>query len=62
MRSPGGMVGNLAPKAEKDGEEVSHTTSKLTRQDVFCDLEREREREGKQKRTQLLKQLKWQLF
>lgn len=23
--SPGGMVGNLAPKAEKDGEEVSHT-------------------------------------
>lgn len=23
-RSPGGMVGNLAPKAEKDGEEVSH--------------------------------------
>lgn len=23
--SPGSMVGNLAPKAEKDGEKVSHT-------------------------------------
>ena len=51
MRSPGGMVGNLAPKAEKDGEEVSHTTSKLTRQDVFCDLERERERERERGKT-----------
>lgn len=41
-RSPGGVVGNLAPKAEKDGEEVSHSkkSSKLTQQGrLLCDLE-----------------------
>lgn len=45
--SPGSVVGNLAPKAERDGGDVSHEkmSSKLTQQDFFCDLERDRMKE-----------------
>lgn len=44
LGSPGAMIGNLAPKAEKDGEEVSHTNVLLANvQDVFCVFESEGE-------------------
>lgn len=45
--SPGSVVGNLAPKAERDGGDMSHEkmSSKLTQQDFFCDLERDRMKE-----------------